>query len=106
MGWLPKLSMLGHLDLSFVNISRATDWFSAINMFPSSFLVLKLHACKIPNIIPQHLPIINLTSLLSLDLASNVLLSFPLWIFNNSALELLSLASNYLMALFLHLLEV
>ncbi|XP_074356274.1 uncharacterized protein LOC141695973 [Apium graveolens] len=96
MGWSSKLSKLEHLDLSSVNLSRATDWFAGINMLPGSVLVLKLHNCHLPTTIPTLLPFINLTSLISLDLGDNGLnFSFPSWVLNNTDLAHLNLGSNH-----------
>lgn len=87
MGWLSGLSLWEHLDLSFLNLSRASDWFPTINVLPTSFLVLKLHGCQLPNNMPLHLSFMNLTSLVSHDLGDNQLNStFPLWVLNNPAL--------------------
>uniref|UniRef100_A0A175YIJ4 Uncharacterized protein n=1 Tax=Daucus carota subsp. sativus TaxID=79200 RepID=A0A175YIJ4_DAUCS len=96
MRWLSGLSMLKHLDLSNVNLSGTSDWFSSINMLPNSILVLNLLSCHLSNNIPRHLPFINLTSLISLDLEENSLNSpFPLWVLNNSGLAHLSLERNH-----------
>ncbi|WOH15581.1 hypothetical protein DCAR_0935123 [Daucus carota subsp. sativus] len=95
MWWLSKLSSLVHLDLSYVNLSKATDWFSSINMLPHSIVVLNLLSCQLSNNIPRHLPFVNLTSLISLNLEENSLnSSFPLWVLNNSGLAHLSLRLN------------
>ena len=85
MGWFSRLSLLEHLDLSDINLSRATDWFPAINMLPNSILVLSLHDSFLPNKMPHHLPVLNLTSLVFLDLSSNQLnSSFPLGKINSN----------------------
>ena len=95
MGWFSKLSSLVHLDLSFVNLSRAIDMFSSINMLSNSILVLNLLNCQLSNDFPTHLPFINLTSLVSLNLGDNNLSSsFPFWVLNNSGLAHLSLRDN------------
>ncbi|KAL8157648.1 hypothetical protein AgCh_002379 [Apium graveolens] len=95
MRWLRGLSFLEHLDLSYVNISNAPDWFPAINMLPSSVLVLKLHNCLLPNNIFKPLSFMNLTSLVSLDLGGNQFNhSFPLWLVNNTGLVSLNLGFN------------
>lgn len=95
MGWLSKLSLLEYLDLSFINLARASDWFPSINMLSNTFSVLKLYGCELSNYIPLHTPIVNLTSLVSLDLGSNNLKSsFPSWVFNNTGLAHLNLRLN------------
>ncbi|WOH15643.1 hypothetical protein DCAR_0935186 [Daucus carota subsp. sativus] len=95
MEWLTRLSSLVHLDLSFVDLSRATNWFRDINMLPDSLLVLKMVNCQLPNNIPLHLPFTNITSLISLNLGLNQFnSSFPLWVFNNTGIAYLSLRSN------------
>lgn len=96
MGWLSRLSLLEHLDLSFVSLSSVVDWFPSVNMLHKSVAVLKLHYCQLPNNIPENVPFVNLTSLISLDLGDNHLSSsFPLWVFNNTGLAHLILGPNY-----------
>lgn len=85
MGWLSGLPLLKHLDFSYVNLSRVTDWFLAINMLPKSISVLGLYHCHLRNNIPSHLPYVNITSLVTLDLGENQLGSaFPPRVLNNS----------------------
>nr|XP_017244100.1 PREDICTED: probably inactive leucine-rich repeat receptor-like protein kinase At3g28040 isoform X2 [Daucus carota subsp. sativus] len=67
--WVSRLLSLEHLDLTHVNLSGAINWFPAINMLPRSVLVLKLQSCQLPDNVPLHLPFINLTSLVLLDLS-------------------------------------
>ncbi|WOH16424.1 hypothetical protein DCAR_0935977 [Daucus carota subsp. sativus] len=85
--WLSKLSLAEHLDLSGVNLSNATDWFSSLNMLSKFISVLGLSRCNLPDNIPRRLPFMNLTSLVSFDLSNNYLSSsFPLWVLNNTNL--------------------
>ncbi|VAI63297.1 unnamed protein product [Triticum turgidum subsp. durum] len=35
LAWLPRLSLLSHLDMSYVDLSSARDWFQMVNMLPS-----------------------------------------------------------------------
>ncbi|KAL8157588.1 uncharacterized protein LOC141674580 [Apium graveolens] len=96
MRWLSGAPLLKHLDLSFVNLSTATDWFPSINMLSNSISVLQLRTCQLPNNIPRHVPLLNLTSLVTLDIGSNQLnSSFPLWLLNNSGLAHLNLQANH-----------
>lgn len=74
MAWISKLSLLEYLDFTSLNLSRATDWFPSINMLPNTISVLKLPSCQLINNIPHHLPFMNFTSLVSLDLSYNKLL--------------------------------
>lgn len=68
LSWLTGLSSLEHLDMSFVNLSKASDWFLLINKLPS-LLELRLSGCQLDHIHP--LPFINLTSLEILDISDN-----------------------------------
>uniref|UniRef100_A0A162AE34 Uncharacterized protein n=1 Tax=Daucus carota subsp. sativus TaxID=79200 RepID=A0A162AE34_DAUCS len=91
MGWLSKLSLLEHLDLSGVDLSGANNWFP----LPSSITVLVMINCHLPEKIDSYPIFMNLTSLVSLDLSYNYLKSsFPLWVLNNSDIENLVLGSN------------
>ncbi|KAM3734410.1 hypothetical protein ACB098_10G013200 [Castanea mollissima] len=69
--WLSGLPLLQHLDMSFVNLSKAFDWVQVINTLPS-LLDLRLSDCQLRPFIPPT-PTVNSSSLLTLDLSSNYL---------------------------------
>ncbi|KOM52401.1 hypothetical protein LR48_Vigan09g106000 [Vigna angularis] len=86
LSWLSGLTSLQYLDMSGVNLSRASSsWLQSINRVPSlSFL--RLSDCKL-SALPQTLPFLNLTSLLVLDLSFNAVDSLiPGWLSNISTL--------------------
>ncbi|XP_030936746.1 receptor-like protein EIX2 [Quercus lobata] len=92
--WLSGLSLLQHLDMSFVNLSKATDWLQLTNTLPSLF-DLRLSSSQLP-FIPPTLTV-NFSSLLTLDLSGNqfentLILS---WIFGLRNLVSLDLSDNY-----------
>ncbi|KAL5735947.1 hypothetical protein ACOSQ2_030735 [Xanthoceras sorbifolium] len=67
--WLSDLSLLEHLDLSSVNLSRASDsWLLMTNML-SSLKVLRLSNCELHHLPP--LPMAKFSSLATLDLSEN-----------------------------------
>ncbi|XP_073006786.1 receptor-like protein EIX2 [Typha latifolia] len=70
--WLPRLSSLKHLDMSYVNLSAAVDWVQALSMLPTSLRVLHLSGCSL-NATLASLPLYssNLTTLVTLDLEYN-----------------------------------
>nr|ACJ03072.1 HB06p [Malus floribunda] len=78
--WISSLFHLKYLDLSSVNVSKASNWLQAINKLP--FLVeLHMVDCQLDHIPP--LPIINFTSLSVLDLSENSFDSLmPRWVFS------------------------
>ncbi|KAJ4726451.1 Leucine-rich repeat receptor protein kinase [Melia azedarach] len=116
LNWISGLSVLEHLDLSFVNLRKASDWLLDMNTLPH-LLVLKLSFCELQHFPP--LPIANFSSLATLDLHFNrfqglipgVLQNFtslkhldlswndfnssiPNWFYRFSHLEYLSLSGN------------
>ncbi|KAL6320659.1 hypothetical protein AAG906_008659 [Vitis piasezkii] len=97
LDWLSHLPSLTHLDLSWVNLSKAIHWPQAINKMPS-LTELYLSHTQLPPIIPtisiSHIN--SSTSLAVLDLSSNGLTSsiYP-WLFNfSSSLVHLDLSIN------------
>ncbi|KAL5804551.1 hypothetical protein ACOSQ3_031351 [Xanthoceras sorbifolium] len=93
--WLSGLSSLKHLDLSYVNLSKASDnWPSKMNIL-SSLVVLHLARCQIQHF-PPLLSVVNFSSLATIDLASNDFKNFliPSWVFSLSHLVYLDLSSN------------
>nr|XP_043625424.1 receptor-like protein EIX2 [Erigeron canadensis] len=81
MKWLSNLRRLHHLDMSLIDLSKATDWFQVINTLPS-LVELHLSICELSNWHP-HVSRLNVTSLTVLDLFGNDFgKTFPRWIFN------------------------
>ncbi|XVF37722.1 hypothetical protein REPUB_Repub20aG0034100 [Reevesia pubescens] len=68
--WLSGLSLLKHLDLSYVNLSRASNWLQLVNTVLPSLEELHLSGCQLlPTGLP--LPNVNMSSLAILDLYFN-----------------------------------
>ncbi|XP_042415398.1 LRR receptor-like serine/threonine-protein kinase GSO1 [Zingiber officinale] len=86
LSWLSNLNSLQYLDMSCVNLSKATNWLHQINLIPT-LQVLLLGDANLPPV-PPSLPTINLTSLTMLDLSWNE------WNISASMLRWLSHASN------------
>uniref|UniRef100_A0A6I9QKY4 Probable leucine-rich repeat receptor-like protein kinase At1g35710 n=1 Tax=Elaeis guineensis var. tenera TaxID=51953 RepID=A0A6I9QKY4_ELAGV len=89
--WLSNIPSLHSLDLSCVNLSKATNWLYEINMLPS-LLDLCLSYTDLP-IASASISHVNLTSLTMLDLSWNYHLNatVPYWLFNISNLVHLDL---------------
>ena len=66
--WLLGLPLLQHLDMSGVDLSKASDWLQLTNTLPSLF-DLRLSYSQLPFIPPTL--IVNFSSLLTLDLSEN-----------------------------------
>ncbi|KAF7848279.1 hypothetical protein BT93_L2135 [Corymbia citriodora subsp. variegata] len=93
LDWLSKSSSLKYLHMSFVDLSKAKDWFGSINML-SSLQSLELSNCGLQDV-PSSLQA-NFTSLRFLDIGSNYInSSIPQWIYNLSKLEHIDLSSNF-----------
>ncbi|KAE9448919.1 hypothetical protein C3L33_19183, partial [Rhododendron williamsianum] len=89
--WLRLLPHLEHLDLSWLNLTKAPDWLQVINKLPS-LVELHLAGCELDHIPP--LPSVNFTSLVVLDLSDNNFFSvMPRWIFSLRNLISLDLVS-------------
>ncbi|KAJ9678537.1 hypothetical protein PVL29_020660 [Vitis rotundifolia] len=81
--WLSHLTSLRHLDLNFVDLSKAIHWSQAINKLPS-LIHLNLQYCSLPPLTTPSLSPVNSSAPLAfLDLHFNDLTSsiFP-WLFN------------------------
>ncbi|KAM3683823.1 hypothetical protein ACJW31_12G177900 [Castanea mollissima] len=91
--WLSGLPLLQHLDMSYVNLSKASDWLQLTNTLPS-LLELRLLSSQLPFISPT--PTVNFSSLLTLDLSGNQFenTSIPSWIFGLRNLVSLDLTDN------------
>ncbi|KAF7092173.1 hypothetical protein CFC21_094678 [Triticum aestivum] len=70
LAWLPRLSLLRHLDMSRVDLSSARDWFQRVNMLPS-LKVLRLSDCGLNGNVSASISISNLTHLEVLDMSHN-----------------------------------
>ncbi|KAJ0794722.1 putative non-specific serine/threonine protein kinase [Helianthus annuus] len=90
MKWLSGLGMLHHLDMSGVDLSKATDWLQVINSLPS-LVQLHLSGCELSNL-HMYVPCVNLKSLSVLDLSyNNFNSSVSQWIFSVTSLVSLDL---------------
>ncbi|KAL4601930.1 hypothetical protein ACB092_10G017400 [Castanea dentata] len=122
--WLSGFPLLQHLDMSYVNLSKASDWVQVTNTLPS-LLNLRLSDCQLRHFIPPT-PTVNFSSFLTLDLVSldlsdnyfqgpipvdlqnmtslshldlswnNFNSSIPNWLYSFSRLEFLNLGGNNL----------
>ncbi|KAH9648760.1 hypothetical protein KPL70_025724 [Citrus sinensis] len=97
--WLSRLYSLRHLDLSYINLTKSSDWFQVVAKL-HSLKTLVLRSCALPPINPSFIWHFNLsTSIENLDLSDNNLPSssvYP-WLFNLSRNILyLDLGSNSL----------
>ncbi|KAI5355680.1 PREDICTED: LRR receptor [Prunus dulcis] len=93
--WLSGLSSWQNLDMSRVDLSKASDWFQVTNTLPSSMLVeLHMSCCEL-NQIP--VGVANMTRLEVLNLRWNIIWgTIPQWLYTCSNLESLSLYLNLL----------
>lgn len=89
--WLSNLRLLKHLDLSFVNLSNASNWVEKVNMV-GSIEELYLAGCYLDS----HTSLLtnnNFTSISTLDLShNNFEPSLPRWILSITTLDSLSLS--------------
>ncbi|KAG6493597.1 hypothetical protein ZIOFF_048589 [Zingiber officinale] len=93
LSWLSNLNSLQYLDMSCVNLSKATNWLHQINLIPTLQVLLLRHA-SLP-CVPPSLPTFNLTSLTRLDLSGyewNISASMLRWLSHASNLEHLDLS--------------
>ncbi|XP_064957336.1 receptor-like protein EIX1 [Musa acuminata AAA Group] len=92
LDWLSRIPSLKYLDMSFVNLSKATNWFYIINSI-STLEVLHLIYVDLPYV-PSHLPPSNLTAIATLDLSwnSNITSAMLRWLSNATSLENLLLS--------------
>ncbi|CAL1368795.1 unnamed protein product [Linum trigynum] len=92
--WISGLSSLEFLDLSYVDLSRASNWLTVVNKL--HFLQeLHLSNCRLRSI-PSFLKNVNFSSLSLLDLSYNNFDDplFPSWTFYLHSLTTLTLANN------------
>ncbi|OAY71774.1 Receptor-like protein 12 [Ananas comosus] len=91
LSWLSRLSSMRVLDLSFQNLSDATDWLEVVNTL--HFLTeLFLSGSRLTNI-PTSLSHVNFTSLKFLDISDNgpFNTTLPTWLWNLTKLSYLDL---------------
>ncbi|KAL6320624.1 hypothetical protein AAG906_008624 [Vitis piasezkii] len=90
--WISGLTFLEFLDMTNVNLGKASNWLQVMNKF-HSLSVLRLSGCELNTIDP--LPHVNSSSLVILDLSNNYLISISFDQFANlNSLVTLNLASN------------
>ncbi|CAL9174679.1 unnamed protein product [Musa hybrid cultivar] len=92
LDWLSRIPSLKYLDMSFVNLSEATNWFYIINSIPT-LEVLHLFYVDLPYV-QSPLPPFNLTAIATLDLSwnSNITSAMLRWLSNATSLENLLLS--------------
>uniref|UniRef100_A0A804IHW1 Leucine-rich repeat-containing N-terminal plant-type domain-containing protein n=1 Tax=Musa acuminata subsp. malaccensis TaxID=214687 RepID=A0A804IHW1_MUSAM len=92
LDWLSRIPSLKHLDMSLVDLSRASNWFHIVNSI-STLEVLHLSTTGLPYA-PSPLPPFNLTAIATLDLSqnSNIILTMLRWLSNATSLEYLYLS--------------
>ncbi|CAL9088892.1 unnamed protein product [Musa acuminata var. zebrina] len=67
LDWLSRIPSLKYVDMSFVDLSKATNWLHQVNSIPS-LEVLHLRWASLPYI-PSPLPHFNMTSIIKLDIS-------------------------------------
>nr|XP_018678813.1 PREDICTED: probable LRR receptor-like serine/threonine-protein kinase At4g36180 [Musa acuminata subsp. malaccensis] len=92
LDWLSRIPSLKYLDMSYVDLSKATNWFYVINSIPA-LEVLRLSHADLPYV-PSPLPTFNLTTIATLDLSgnSNITSAMLRWLSNATSLENLLLS--------------
>ncbi|XP_048549279.1 receptor-like protein EIX2 [Triticum urartu] len=95
LAWLPRLSLLSDLDMSYVDLSSARDWFQRVNMLPS-LKVLHLSECGLNSILSGSIPHSNLTHLEVLDMSGNNFYTSlkHAWFWNLKSLKELQLSGS------------
>ncbi|CAL9115672.1 unnamed protein product [Musa textilis] len=89
---LARIPSLKYLDMSFINLSKVTNWFSIINSI-STLEVLNLTYAHLP-CVQSPLPTFNLTAISTLDLSGNFNITSTMltWLANATSLEYLLLS--------------
>ena len=92
LDWISSLSVLEVLDMSWVDLNKASNWLQAMNTL-HSLSVLILSDCGLDSINP--LPVVNFSSLTVLDLSENQFVSPTFdWFSSLGSLASLDLSSN------------
>ncbi|XP_064957324.1 LRR receptor-like serine/threonine-protein kinase GSO2 [Musa acuminata AAA Group] len=91
LDWLSRIPSLKYLDMSNLDLSKATNWFYVINSIPT-LEVLRLSDADL-SYVPSPLPPFNLTAIATLDLSSNSNITSAMlrWLSNATSLEYLLL---------------
>ncbi|CAL9042497.1 unnamed protein product, partial [Musa banksii] len=94
LDWLSRISSLKYVDMSSVNLSKATNWLHQVNSIPS-LEVLDLSCWVSLPYIPAPPPPFNLTSIVKLVLSgySNLNTTILRWLSHASSLAYLDLSS-------------
>nr|XP_016442616.1 PREDICTED: LRR receptor-like serine/threonine-protein kinase GSO1 [Nicotiana tabacum] len=94
LSWVSGLSSLSYLDLSFIDLSLATNWLEDFNKLPS-LVTLRLQNSSL-NYLPYSFPNWNMTSLSHLSLSQNKFVNavLPKWLSNATAIETLYVRYN------------
>ncbi|PIN14836.1 Non-specific serine/threonine protein kinase [Handroanthus impetiginosus] len=99
LGWVSHLYSLEYLNLSFTNLSKATNWLQAVSKL-NSIKTLSMSGCELQDISPSSFPSKSnaSTSLTTLDLVSNSFevstLALIYWFSNFSNIGLTSIHFN------------
>ncbi|CAD5168528.1 unnamed protein product [Musa acuminata subsp. malaccensis] len=93
LDWLSRISSLIYVDMSFVNLSKATNWLHQVNSI-HSLKVLHLKWANLPYVSSPSFPF-NLTSIVKLDISGYLNLNTTIlrWLSHASSLVYLDLAS-------------
>ncbi|XP_041011519.1 receptor-like protein EIX2 [Juglans microcarpa x Juglans regia] len=92
--WLSRLSLLEFLNMSWVDLSKASNWLQAMNMLPS-LSVLRLSSCKLDDY--QPISYVNFSSLVELELSFNNFVNTTFdWLHSLTSLVTLDLMSNHI----------
>ncbi|XP_065023797.1 receptor-like protein EIX2 [Musa acuminata AAA Group] len=93
LDWLSRIPSLKYVDMSSVNLSKATNWLHQVNSIPS-LEVLQLSCGASLPYIPAPPPPFNLTSIVKLDLSgySNLNTTILRWLSHASSLAYLDLS--------------
>ncbi|CAL9042491.1 unnamed protein product [Musa banksii] len=93
LDWLSRIPSLKYVDMSSVNLSKATNWLHQVNSIPS-LEVLRLSCWASLPYIPAPPPPFNLTSIVKLDLSgySNLNTTILRWLSHASTLVYLDLS--------------
>ncbi|CAN6543336.1 unnamed protein product [Malus baccata var. baccata] len=90
--WISGLSLLQHLNIAGINLSKVSHWLQGTNTLPSQLVELYMSECDL-GVLPSGIS--NMTSLRVLNLDYNSISSIiPKWLYTFSNLETLVLSEN------------